>query len=1106
MKTKSESGFKHQRTSLECSSVGSLLHEFLVKRELSAPNGQPLFKYQLSESEYHSLGSSLRNKNIPFHPHSDSRWCAAFCLFSAEWYRREYQGGWNWSGISNSLGFELDANQRSQIVKKGFSYWERPVSQYSDERYSFLGSVFREGGLPYGLLAGEGGQFQSIFKRILRVYDEAQLSGQSPFQLVSQSLEHFPEAFRQETTVDLITKMAELLLRLTDEYNLQQQGSPANHLDSQLPGWRSLFPIPLDGETGSELLSGLLASASHQRRRTEQQKQRIVCTQRLANCDGLGFITRIKLMKSVPMPFTRSELINSRVELFIREGSRVIAELGIGHTAFEGDSNKAKVIVRTQVCEFRRQAIDQDLYLVIQQAGTEIHREVIPDSGLSVNEMPVVLKSDGEHDQVIGQGSVSKKADRLKVILPKEVNYKVEFPEQCIAAVIDHQYQYIEFNGELEVNYGTENDEPDNYIISTRQSAFVFEHSRLQGEVLQYNSSTGQPIYLGLPDIPIPAQEQNSELWIGNKPAREAHLAELFGLQPIRMKSGCRTLFRKRLAILPESFKVKLTPSNQADKGYIDLFCERCFLVSTEEESISLKQHNIDGGKRLEVTATGTPPADIILAVSANLMAQPIKIRLPFPFSGALIFDKHGDRLANRVTIEALLGARIQFFPRLGGVGNYHIELKGPANARDASYFWEYKVTDRALEVNLYEFRHHIRQLLAASGELDDEVRMLVGGTGCQEKQIIIGRYATEAQLENGAVRFDTQHRNGQNIKPELINLTDPAARAHSLQPRYSDGVPTGVFELNIMLSYPALVVPSQTSQLAFRAKFIPAFHRAEYSQPVSTLNKAVALFHPESNPNVISEVVQQLSNDFYHSSWRFINDLFDKFSHLPMTTFEVWRAIVKDSSCLTALAFKADNPVLLMERLQVEFNVIWELIPLNLWQDNTIRYRQMLLETGLPKTVVENKVVSKLEALSVFTPLLEKECRHLVVQQYSPNEQMLDTVFQFVLPGWKNDLVRLHLSDRAWPTAFANELGRWCHKHCRSLIHFEVSSSFRKGVLYFPFFAAAVACGKAQLEELVPELLPIHYFYLRQLTEFDRQWFNPVFQSALCYFSREKV
>ncbi|PMM98192.1 hypothetical protein BCT41_01940 [Vibrio splendidus] len=1102
MDTTSPSALEPTSAILGSTSVNGCLRAILTKRELSQPTGQPLFTYQLSESEYHHLRTSLKKQKLPTRLHGDSSWCAAFCLFSAEWYRRQYQGGWSWSGISSSLEFELDANQRSKVIKTGFKYWQRTVSQYNDERHSFLGSVFREGGLPYGLLASEGGRFQTIFKRILRVFDDAQEFGQSPFQLVSEGLEHLPEAFRQETTVDLITNMAELLLRLTDEYNLQQQEQPANHLDTQLPNWRDLFPIPLDVDTGSEFLTGLLTSASVQRKDKSQQTKRIICRQRLSNNDDLGFVAQIKLMKAIPMPFKREALINSRVELFIQEGNRVIAELGIGHTTFEGETTK--VILRTPACEFRRQAIEQDLYLVVLQAGVELHREEIANSDLAMNEMPIVLKSDGEHDWVVGQGSVNVKADQLKAILSKGSTYTAEFPELCTSVTTEH-CQFVHFSGEIKVDYYTEDDEHDTYVISTRQSAVLAEQVSVRGVKLQYYSSTGQPIYLGLPTIT--SQEAHTELWLGNKPLGETHQAGLFGIQSVRLKaSGNRTMLRKRLAILPQSFGIELKPSKQANSGFVDLHCERNLFVSIEGEQVSYKQTNIEGGKRITVTAEGSPPADIILSISANLMADPIKVRVPFPASGALTFDKHGNGLANRITIDDLLGARIQFFPRVDVAASYHIELKGPTRSRDASYYWEYKVADKVLEVSLYEFRHRIRELLAASGELDDEIRMVIGGSGCREQQTIIGRYATEAQQLNDTVSFNVKLEKELIIKPELINLADPAEKPHALQQRYSNGVATGVFELNTKLSQPALIVPSNKTQLAFRAKFIPSREPIEHSSDVKTLNKAVALFHPVTNPNAIADVLPMLANDFNHSSWRFINDLFANYSHLPMATFEVWKAIVTNTTCLSALAFKADNPAQLMERLKVEFNVIWELIPLSIWRSHTVKYRKMLLDIGLPEKVVDNKVKSKLETLSEFTPLFEKQCRALIDDQFTQQTTNLSVVFQYFLPQWSQDLMRVHLSDREWPKAFGYDLETWCQKYCESLIHFEVNRSSHKSVLYFPIFAAAVACGKVQLEELSPSLYPIDYFHLRQIVEFDRHWFNPVFQSALCVFSQEEA
>ncbi|MBF4291669.1 hypothetical protein, partial [Vibrio anguillarum] len=119
---------------------------------------------------------------------------------------------------------------------------------------------------------------------------------------------------------------------------------------------------------------------------------------------------------------------------------------------------------------------------------------------------------------------------------------------------------------------------------------------------LQYYSSTGQPIYLGLPTIT--SQEPNTELWLGNKRLGDAHQAGLFGIQSVRLKArGNRTMLRKRLAILPQSFHLELKPSKQANSGFVDLHCERNLFVSIEGEQVSYKQTNIEGGKRIKVIA-----------------------------------------------------------------------------------------------------------------------------------------------------------------------------------------------------------------------------------------------------------------------------------------------------------------------------------------------------------------------------------------------------------------------------------------------------------------------------------------------------------------------
>lgn len=56
--------------------------------------------------------------------------------------------------------------------------------------------------------------------------------------------------------------MADNLNSLVLTHNLTNHKEPVQQLDKVHPTWRSEFPIPLDDETGTHFLNGLLCAAS----------------------------------------------------------------------------------------------------------------------------------------------------------------------------------------------------------------------------------------------------------------------------------------------------------------------------------------------------------------------------------------------------------------------------------------------------------------------------------------------------------------------------------------------------------------------------------------------------------------------------------------------------------------------------------------------------------------------------------------------------------------------------------------------------------------------------------------------------------------------------
>ncbi|MER0132513.1 STY4851/ECs_5259 family protein [Klebsiella pneumoniae] len=106
--------------------------------------------------------------------------------------------------------------------------------------------------------------FQNVFSRILNQYGQAQLAGFSILSLVRTVIEKsaLPTVFSEDTSVELISHIAEKLSSLVLMYNLSNHTEPVKQLDKVHPKWRDEFPMPLDDETGTRFLNGLLCTAS----------------------------------------------------------------------------------------------------------------------------------------------------------------------------------------------------------------------------------------------------------------------------------------------------------------------------------------------------------------------------------------------------------------------------------------------------------------------------------------------------------------------------------------------------------------------------------------------------------------------------------------------------------------------------------------------------------------------------------------------------------------------------------------------------------------------------------------------------------------------------
>jgi hypothetical protein len=100
------------------------LKNLLSRHGLQRPDRRMLFGYDLTHDEYSELrellAKTLNHRDFSYVSMDVPGFAAAFVLFAAEWWKREYEGGaWPWTPIVESIageGVEFPHQARSECV------------------------------------------------------------------------------------------------------------------------------------------------------------------------------------------------------------------------------------------------------------------------------------------------------------------------------------------------------------------------------------------------------------------------------------------------------------------------------------------------------------------------------------------------------------------------------------------------------------------------------------------------------------------------------------------------------------------------------------------------------------------------------------------------------------------------------------------------------------------------------------------------------------------------------------------------------------------------------------------------------------------------------
>ena len=1102
-----------------CKVTGNIVHmhqcsgwiyKFLIMRSLDFADQRILYKYHCTSDEYHELREMLRDLGSFDKAIKSVEACACFVLFTAEWYRREYKRdhGWSWDPVFDELGYELNSLVRDKVVPTGMNnFWRRPIHKFDSDRRDFLGSIFGEGGLPFQVLRETGSPFQTLLDRLIKQNKRVQLLGHTTLDQVKMEVEriNMPQAFSRLASVQLFTDMVTQLVSLVRDYELEEADDPVSKLDTSNPRWREMFPLPLDSQTGSELLNGLLKSASIEGKRQREKAGGWLCVHRWSERDPDVLQVELSTPKKVSFALA-AHPDSARFDLTIMEDEQVIANLGPGFARIT--ESVAEVNLRQSSFVVPRKNPAAMLSLAASVGGAVISKLSIKKSSVLLGEVPLGFASEDGRWVLCGQASFNTKSEDIILVLPEDCTAeRVSATESSVpleeVATKVCGLRTVKLQGVAEA----EMVDDEHYRVRTGNTYNADLNFDLVGK---FTGWTTKPVltFVGLPEIPEVLKRTGVDLFINGERPNAVQLQEVLGAQfaSMRNKNGT-ALMRRKVGILPTDFKLELAAGVAPGTVMLTIHTQRPCIFTIADQSIDVHRVKKPGITELFLTADSVPPVTFTLEVTPSLVSDPVTFELPFPSAGCLLFDGTGQQITRDLRVDQLLGTRLFLFGPVGHTTRFDIEmsLRGHAT-KNAGYNWTYTVLDHPVEVSMFSLREQIEDLLSLQDGIDQVVQMNVRGNG-RNIQFLLRRHSAMMRYDGDFKRIALDREtveDGIYPKPAILLLHEPSRAAIPLMECLSEGVPTGDFEIpeEVADDGPWLVVPEKDSPVTFRAFFLPGNWvkpDGTSTEVIDTLQQAVIAFHPSQNSCPFKPVLEAMASNPHHSGWEFLQNLYNSFSYLPMPVFEVWRVLVRHSEALSMMLFKFRMDETFISRLESEFGVFKEFLSVAAVKRASEHYVKYLVDTDVEHDAALRSVDRMIRRMGMSFPAYGNNVlAYLAGKPMGRDAQMAPQLLRIVQEGWYQELIREHC-DGHWSEYGSKELERWHQKLAVPTITIPTDMSYRNAVIYLPVFAAAVAAGNAKIGDLFnPSGETI--FFLRQVRDFDTRWFNSVYEYSLAY------
>ena len=1080
------------------------LIQFLFSRRPPRPDGRPLYAYRVSESEYLELQEALRiQRNGWQEPVHRVHWAACYAIYVSESYRRKYdpETGWTWAAFEAPLGLMIPVSDRTELVRDGMKYWQRPIRKFEGGHNDYLGSLFAEGGLPWTLLSS-GHVFGRAVRSAVRHFEHDRESGRAPTWRIAEAMPGFPQSFRTQEVCLLLAGIVSQLNAIVARCRLQAGDDPIAVLDRDLPTWRDDFPIPLDDGNAHQLVSDWLNEA---KRAQEEWKQRQLdrpssCTHRLVGStpDLRYLVSNVDIQREIRFAQPPMGLSSTRLELACYEGSRLAQRVGVVYADLEDGA----IRIRTPKAriELQRGNFGLPLSLKVLASGVTVHTIEIPDSGIAAEASPCIFELREDAWWYLSTVSCTTQSEIVRVRLP--VDWQVTSGS---GEAVDSQDGacWLEARSTLTLGAGDE----EVCIDFNEANTVVY---RLCGTV---NPAIARPYdaFQGWPRLICDGgngdQPQLLHLINGRRSLTLTGGASFGSIKYQARTSSGLTVYRARFGLLPSDFRVRRISAHAGQPARLTVTSrEALILTASVGARPGLSWNHVGESSQDLPDAAQLGRSEITLSVKSQSNPDPLILRFPFPFLGVQLTDAAGERVSTgNLTLEDLPGMEAVLFAGPGGARTFHIVLQLPSGKGGSpQQSSSIRVGEEPVAVRLNSFAEDIAMLLGVAPDQDAQVRMSFVSHGTEHLTIRVGRYKRVAALEDEGTRVYITAM-GSNTPVEggavvAMCIPQPAAAAISLIEECVQGVGLGRFRLaeQVHSDGPWILCAPANGSIGFRPMFVRGTPRASSDAAGGSFADAVRQYHPLTRPDRIDEQVAEMAGDADHPGWDYLRKLRDGWSHLPLSVFEAWKAVAGNPRALVQAVLRLELTGEFCQRVESELAVIWEAVPLQAWRDALDVNDRWLANLGLPESLLEQIHHSGVRRFKQLWPGFD----HMT--DYLQGMPLRTFPFEQTMPVWHMALCQQQAQNDHWPTQCGKELRTWAlQQPLPDLLKNLPGHSFMNAVTYLPMFLGSVSAGKSPLG-LPGVSEPILKHAVRHVANFDRHWFAPAHALMTSHFAAE--